>query len=307
MFRAPRVVYYVVMHTILLKITALFYLAGALAYLHFIFTLNERSAKLGRMLLLIGVILHGAGFVSRYFVAGYTPITSLFESLSFSAFAIVCVFLAFELRYHLRVLGAFVAPLAFAFNIFAALLPGEVRALAPALNSYWLPVHVILLFFGNAVFSVAFGAGIMYLLMEKELKRKKLGAIFKRLPSLDVLSAPKARERTTLSSDIIQANATALEGVLGDFGVRGEIINARPGPVVTLYELEPAERRHVKNTPGSLAEALAALDADHAFLLEGGVFTQDLIDTWLDYKRTREVAPVALRPHPYEFFLYYDC
>jgi|GEM_PF-3912652 len=60
------------------------------------------------MLLLIGVLLHGIGFIARHFVAGYTPITSLFESLSFSAFAIVCVFLAFELRYHLRVLGAFV-------------------------------------------------------------------------------------------------------------------------------------------------------------------------------------------------------
>ncbi|MGZ8430272.1 MAG: c-type cytochrome biogenesis protein CcsB, partial [Candidatus Deferrimicrobiaceae bacterium] len=94
------------MHTILLKVTALFYLVGAMAYLHFVFTLNERSAKLGRMLLLIGAILHGAGFVARYFVAGYTPVTSLFESLSFSAFAIVCVFLAFELTYHLRVLGA---------------------------------------------------------------------------------------------------------------------------------------------------------------------------------------------------------
>ncbi|HAM32594.1 MAG TPA: c-type cytochrome biogenesis protein CcsB [Deltaproteobacteria bacterium] len=175
------------MHTVLLKVTALFYLVGALAYLHFIFTLNERSPKLGRMLLLIGVVLHGAGFVARYFVAGYTPITSLFESLTFFAFAIVAVFLAFELRYNLRVLGAFVAPLAFAFSVFAAFLPGEVRPLAPALNSYWLPVHVILLFFGNAVFAVAFGAAIMYLLMEKELKTKKMGAIFKRLPSLDVL------------------------------------------------------------------------------------------------------------------------
>lgn len=171
----------------LLKVTALFYFVGALAYLHFVFTLNERSPKIGRMLLLIGAILHGAGFGARYFAAGYTPITSLFESLSFSAFAIVCVFLGFELRYHLRVLGAFVAPLAFAFSASAAFLPGEVRALAPALNSYWLPVHVMLLFFGNAVFAVAFGAAIMYLLMEKELKRKRFGAIFKRLPSLDVL------------------------------------------------------------------------------------------------------------------------
>ncbi len=175
------------MQIALLKATALFYLVGALLYLYFVFTLNERSARLGRMFLLIGVALHGAGFAGRYASAGYTPITSLFESLSFSAFAIVCVFLAFELRYNLRVLGAFVAPLAFFFSLFAAFLPGEVLTLAPALNSYWLPVHVMLLFFGNAVFAVAFGAGIMYLLMERELKRKKLGPIFKRLPSLDVL------------------------------------------------------------------------------------------------------------------------
>jgi cytochrome c-type biogenesis protein CcsB len=175
------------MQIALLKATALFYLVGALLYLYFIFTLNERGARLGRMFLLIGVALHGTGFAARYIAAGYTPITSLFESLSFSAFAIVCVFLAFELRYNLRVLGAFVAPLAFFFSLFAAFLPGEVRTLAPALNSYWLPVHVMLLFFGNAVFAVAFGAGIMYLLMERELKRKKLGPIFKRLPSLDVL------------------------------------------------------------------------------------------------------------------------
>ncbi len=175
------------MQIVLLKGTVLFYLAGALLYLYFVFTLNEHGARLGRMFLLIGVLLHGAGFLARYLSAGYTPITSLFESLSFSAFAIVCVFLGFELRYNLRVLGAFVAPLAFLFALFAAFLPGEVRTLAPALNSYWLPVHVMLLFFGNAVFAVAFGAGIMYLLMERELKRKRLGPIFKRLPSLNVL------------------------------------------------------------------------------------------------------------------------
>ncbi len=175
------------MHITLLKATAAFYLAGALMYLYFVFTLDQRSARFGRMFLLAGVLLHGGGFAARYFVAGYTPVTSLFESLSFSAFSIVCVFLGFEMRYNLRVLGAFVAPLAFLFAAFAAVTPGEVRTLAPALNSNWLPVHVMLLFFGNAVFAVAFGAGIMYLLMERELKSKKLGAIFKRLPSLDVL------------------------------------------------------------------------------------------------------------------------
>ncbi len=73
-----------------------------------------------------------------------------------------------------------------------------------------------------------------------------------------------------------------------------------------LYELEGAEKAKIKNTPGSLGEVLDALEKDHQFLLEGGVFTQDLIDTWLDMKRTKDVKPMALRPHPYEFFLYYD-
>jgi glutamine synthetase len=73
-----------------------------------------------------------------------------------------------------------------------------------------------------------------------------------------------------------------------------------------LYELEPEEAVHVKSTPGSLGEVLDALEKDHRFLLEGGVFTPDLIEAWLDYKRERELAQVALRPHPYEFHLYYD-
>ncbi len=80
-----------------------------------------------------------------------------------------------------------------------------------------------------------------------------------------------------------------------------------PEPMdVDLYELEPEERERVQSTPGSLTETLAALGADHDFLLEGGVFTPDVIETWLHYKRAKEVDPVALRPHPYEFFLYYD-
>jgi glutamine synthetase len=73
-----------------------------------------------------------------------------------------------------------------------------------------------------------------------------------------------------------------------------------------LYELEGAESQTVRNLPGSLDEVLDALEADHEFLLEGGVFTQDVIDTWITYKRENEVDPIRLRPHPHEFALYYD-
>jgi glutamine synthetase len=73
-----------------------------------------------------------------------------------------------------------------------------------------------------------------------------------------------------------------------------------------LYELPPEERARVPSTPGSLEQALDALAADHAFLLEGEVFTADVIEIYLAYKRSREVDEMRLRPHPYEFVLYYD-
>jgi glutamine synthetase len=73
-----------------------------------------------------------------------------------------------------------------------------------------------------------------------------------------------------------------------------------------LYDLEPREAARVPTMPGSLDEALKHLEKDHQFLLKGGVFSEDLIETWIHYKRSKEVDQLRLRPHPYEFFLYYD-
>ena len=73
-----------------------------------------------------------------------------------------------------------------------------------------------------------------------------------------------------------------------------------------LYELPPEEHASIPQVPGSLGAVLDALEADHAYLSEGGVFTEDLIDTWIDFKRQQEILPISLRPHPHEFELYYD-
>jgi glutamine synthetase len=73
-----------------------------------------------------------------------------------------------------------------------------------------------------------------------------------------------------------------------------------------LYDLPPEEAKSIKSTPGSLAEVLDALEQDHDFLLKGDVFTPDVIETWIKYKREKELAQVNLRPTPYEFFLYFD-
>jgi glutamine synthetase len=73
-----------------------------------------------------------------------------------------------------------------------------------------------------------------------------------------------------------------------------------------IYDLPPEELAKVPQTPGSLREVLNALEADNAYMLKGDVFTEDVIETWITYKIEKEVKPMALRPHPYEFGLYYD-
>ena len=89
-------------------------------------------------------------------------------------------------------------------------------------------------------------------------------------------------------------------------GIRNRI--EPPAPIdKDLYELPPAEYEDIQKVPASLEACLDALKADHDFLTVGGVFTPDLIETWIDYKRTRELDPVQLRPTPHEFELYYDC
>ncbi len=88
-------------------------------------------------------------------------------------------------------------------------------------------------------------------------------------------------------------------------GIRNKI--EPPKPIdKDLYELEPEEAAKVKSMPGSLDQALDALEKDHEFLLRGDVFTRDVIYTWLDYKRKKEVDAIRLRPHPYEFAMYFD-
>ncbi len=88
-------------------------------------------------------------------------------------------------------------------------------------------------------------------------------------------------------------------------GVKNKI---DPGDPVNanIYQLSTEEAAKIKKLPGSLDEALSELEADHEFLLQGGVFTKDVVDTWIEHKRKKEIDPIRLRPHPWEFHLYHD-
>jgi len=81
-----------------------------------------------------------------------------------------------------------------------------------------------------------------------------------------------------------------------------------PGDAVSenIYHMPKERSGKIKKLPGSLDEAIAELESDHDYLLQGGVFTRDVIETWVDFKRHKEIGPLRLRPHPYEFHLYHD-
>jgi glutamine synthetase len=88
-------------------------------------------------------------------------------------------------------------------------------------------------------------------------------------------------------------------------GIQNKI---HPGEAMdkNLYDLEPEELGNIQTLPANLEEALNNLEDDHEFLLKGGVFSEDLVEAWISYKRTNDVDPMRLRPHPHEFFMYYD-
>ncbi len=175
------------MNAILFKIILGLYGAASFSYLAYLVRPGKLVGEVSRWLVITGFLLHCIFTLSRYVEAGYTPITNLHESLSFFSLAIVGLFLAFDRRYRVVILGSFVVPVALLLLIVACSFSSAIVPLAPALNSRWLAFHTILAFFGYAAFTVAFSAGVMYLIQEHFLKSKKLGAMYRKLPSLDTL------------------------------------------------------------------------------------------------------------------------
>ncbi|MER7035353.1 type I glutamate--ammonia ligase, partial [Streptomyces albidoflavus] len=120
-------------------------------------------------------------------------------------------------------------------------------------------------------------------------------------------SNPKAKRVEFRAPDPSSNPYLAFSALLmaGLDGVKNKI--EPPEPIdKDLYELAPEEHASVQQVPTSLPAVLEALEADHEYLQAGGVFTPDLIETWIDYKRMNEIAPIQLRPHPHEFELYFD-
>jgi cytochrome c-type biogenesis protein CcsB len=125
----------------------------------------------------------------RYYTLGVAPVISLKSSLSFFSWCIIAVYIVFHLRFRIMVLGSFVAPVAAMLMVASAFIPGADASVNPILRSLWFLAHVVTLFIGNGIFAITFVTSVMYLIQEGQIKKKTLGAIYKRLPSLETLDS----------------------------------------------------------------------------------------------------------------------
>ncbi len=173
--------------TIFFELSLTFYFAATLISIIAFFKSGKTMEKAMLLLVVLGFILHTLSIISRYATAGYIPITTPHEATSFFSWCSVLLFLILELRYKIGLLGSFIMPIIFVLMLSSSMLSRSIKALSPVLQSYWLGIHTVLAFMGNAAFAMAFGIGIMYLVQEHYLKSKHPSGLFQRLPSLQSL------------------------------------------------------------------------------------------------------------------------
>jgi len=159
--------------------------------LYFVYTVRRREETGPAFLATaLAFALQTAAMIVRTVAAGRLPFSNMYEFTSLFAWGVALVFLFIERRYAIKALGVFITPLIFALIGYASVLPKEITPLVPALQSYWLQIHVITAILAYGGFGVSFGVAVMYLLREKkEASAKAPGGFSQLLPGLKVLDA----------------------------------------------------------------------------------------------------------------------
>ncbi len=168
-------------------LTLALYGVATLLYLACLLKTTPCLATAAQRVLVGGFLMHCLAVIHRFIAAGYLPITNMHESLSFFALTIVGVYLFFESRYKVGILGSFIVPFALLISIGAGIVPMEIKPLNPALRSAWIYSHTIMAFGAYAFFTISGGVATIYLIQSHFLKKKQLGPLFVKLPSLDIL------------------------------------------------------------------------------------------------------------------------
>jgi cytochrome c-type biogenesis protein CcsB len=172
------------MDIIFFRVALAVYLLSALGYLGSLYIRRVLAARVSTWIFFSAFALHTLFFAFRCIKTGQNPVISFHETLSFFAWAMAGIYLAFQLKTTTRVLGAFVSPVTFLLMIAASTDLGGYVSIPAALQGNLVPVHVILSVTGEALFALATCAGAMYLIQEGLLKNKKVSSFSKVLPSL---------------------------------------------------------------------------------------------------------------------------
>ncbi|RKG76015.1 cytochrome C biogenesis protein [Corallococcus exercitus] len=165
---------------------------AALVYLAFLVRQSQVLAVTGRVLVGTGLLMHCVALIQMLGAQGGRLVGPA-QGMSTFAFLLLALFLALDVRYRKPVIGAFLTPLAVAVLLIGMLLHGGSTPLPDAVRQPLLPVHVTIALLGMTAFGVAAGVGVMYLLMEREVKTKHFGLLFSRLPSLEFLDTLNRR------------------------------------------------------------------------------------------------------------------
>lgn len=168
-------------------VAAGFYLLGAAGYIVFIIRQQEAAAKWAHRAMVIGFAAHTGQLIMVWSGLGHVPGVTLSQSLSLFGWAMAAAYLIIRFKTNVKVLGSFVAPLALFTMLLSAAGSGQPAHSVVGFKSIWLAFHVTTAFLGDGILLVAFLAGVMYLLQEREIKGKRFGWLYSRLPSLTTL------------------------------------------------------------------------------------------------------------------------
>jgi cytochrome c-type biogenesis protein CcsB len=157
------------------------------AYVAYLFLQKLYLHKSGCWLLATGFLCHSVLIGYEFVRLGHLPAQNLHETLSLAGWTLAGVFLIFQYKFNLRVLGVYAAPLITLIMIISFQLPRETAEVKNLFNSFWLAFHVIVILMGEAAFALACGLGFLYLIQEHAIKNKNHGFFFRRLPSLELL------------------------------------------------------------------------------------------------------------------------
>ena len=172
---------------IVIIITIFFYMLSTAGYLAYLFLQKNYLQRAAFYLLMSGFLCHSAIICYGFVKSGHIPINNLRETLFIAGWTVAGVFLIIQYKFNLKILGIYAAPLATFVMVIASQLPREPVQIKNIFKSFWLIVHVITIFIGEASFALACGVGLLYLIQEHSIKSKHHGFFFRRLPSLELL------------------------------------------------------------------------------------------------------------------------